>query len=84
MMPRVPTPAAARYSAAGEPRPPAPSSSTLDVEQLLLAGLADLGEQEVALVAVALLGVERCAASIQGRPSFFQRLKPPAIDTTSV
>ena len=28
-MPRVPTPAAARYSAAGEPRPPAPSSSTL-------------------------------------------------------
>ena len=27
--PSVPTPAAARYSAVGEPRPPAPSSSTL-------------------------------------------------------
>ena len=59
MMPIVPTPAAARYSAAGEPRPPAPSSSTLDVEQLLLAGLADLGQEQVALVAVALLGRQR-------------------------
>ena len=28
-MPSVPTPAAARYSAVGEPSPPAPSSSTL-------------------------------------------------------
>ena len=27
-IPSVPTPAAARYSAVGEPRPPAPSSST--------------------------------------------------------
>ena len=55
-MPIVPTPAAARYSAAGEPRPPAPSISTLRAEQLGLAGDADLGQQEVALVAVALLG----------------------------
>ena len=29
-MPIVPTPAAARYSAAGEPSPPAPSSRTLE------------------------------------------------------
>ncbi len=29
MMPSVPTPAAARYSSAGEPRPPAPTHSTL-------------------------------------------------------
>jgi len=29
MMPRVPTPAAARYISAGEPRPPAPTHRTL-------------------------------------------------------
>ena len=83
MMPSVPTPAAARYSAAGEPRPPAPSSSTLRVEQLLLAGLADLGQQQVALVAVALLGRQRLRRR-QARPSSFHLLKPPAIETTSV
>ena len=44
------------------PRPPAPSSSTLDVEQLLLAVDVDLGQQQVALVAVALLGGEVCGA----------------------
>src|SRR5438445_6022983 len=33
-MPTVPTPAAARYSAAGEPRPPAPISSTLAANSL--------------------------------------------------
>ena len=56
----------------------------LRLEQLLLARLADLGEEDVALVAVALLGARATAGVIHGRPSFFQRPKPPAIETTSV
>ena len=55
----------------------------LRLEQLWLARLADLGEQQVALVAVALLGGEGPGVT-QGRPSSFQRLNPPASDTTSV
>jgi hypothetical protein len=58
-IPSVPTPAAARYRAVGEPRPPAPRQEDLRVEQLLLPLLADLGQQEVARVALALLGRER-------------------------
>ena len=84
MMPSVPTPAAARYSAAGEPRPPAPSSSTFELEQLQLALLADLGQQQVALVAVALLGGQAAWAPTTSRPSSFHLSKPPAIETTSV
>ena len=58
-MPSVPTPAAARYSAAGEPRPPAPSSRTLLSSSLAWPSTPDLGQQQVALVAVALVGGER-------------------------
>jgi hypothetical protein len=55
----------------------------LGVEQLLAGPRPDLGQQQVALVAVALLGGERrrrlpVAALVLPRP------KPPAIDTTSV
>ena len=57
-MPSVPTPAAARYIAAGEPRPPAPSSSTFELEQLRLALDADLGQQQVAVIRGSLLGVQ--------------------------
>ena len=57
-MPIVPTPAAARYIAAGEPSPPAPSISTR-VEQLELSFFADLGQQQVALITAALVGRQR-------------------------
>ena len=57
-MPIVPTPAAARYSSAGEPRPPAPMHEHLGLEDLDLPGLADLGKEEVTRVAVALVVVE--------------------------
>src|SRR3982074_3633168 len=62
MMPMVPTPAAARYNAAGGPQAAGAQQQPLGVEQLLLAGHVDLGQQQVALVAVALLGAEdaRC------------------------
>ena len=54
--PIVPTPAAARYSAAGLPSPPAPMSRALRREELGLAGRADLRDQQVAAVALLLLG----------------------------
>ena len=50
-MPMRPTPAAARYNAAGEPRPPAPMQSTLPALQLLLSLDADLRHDEVPAVA---------------------------------
>ena len=58
-MPIVPTPAAARYSAAGEPSPPAPSSRTFEASNLDLTFGADLGQQQVAHVADLLVGAER-------------------------
>ena len=56
----------------------------LGLEQLLLAGFADLGQEDVALVAVALLGARAPPGVIHGRSSFFHWPKPPAIETTSV
>ncbi len=56
----------------------------LGAEQLVLALLADLGQQEVALVAVALLGGRAPRGVDQSRPSSFHWSKPPAIETTSV
>ena len=53
--PSVPIPAAARYSAAGEPRPAGADQQHLRVQQLELALDADLGEQGVARVAHPLL-----------------------------
>ena len=57
-MPTVPTPAAAKYSAAGEPSPPAPRHNTLALQQFELALGPHLGQQQVAVVAVALVGRE--------------------------
>ena len=56
----------------------------LGVEQLGLALDADLGQQEVALVAVASGPGSSVTGVFHGRPSSFHRPKPPAIDTTSV
>ena len=53
----MPTPAVPRYSATGEPSPPAPMTSACDVEQPLLAFDADLVEQDVARVAQQLVVV---------------------------
>ena len=77
-MPSVPTPAAARYSAAGEPRPPAPISSTFEAEQLELAGLADLGDQDVPAVAAALVGVEHGGISQRSRSASSPRSRRAA------
>ena len=59
MMPIVPTPAAARYEGGRRAEPAGAEEEHLGVEQLELALLGDLGEQQVAVVAVALLGGER-------------------------
>ena len=55
-MPIVPTPAAARYSDAGEPSPPAPISRTFESRRLCLAVGPDLGDEQVPAVALLLLG----------------------------
>ena len=55
-MPSVPTPAAARYISAGEPRPPAPTREHLGVLQPLLPGHRDVRDDQVARVAPDLLG----------------------------
>ena len=55
MIPSVPTPAAARYSDAGAPRPAGADQQHLRLEQLRLAGRAHLGDQQVAAVAGLLL-----------------------------
>ena len=60
-----------------------PEQQDLRVEQLQLARLPDLGQEEVALVAVALLG-DRVRGADHARPSSFQRLNPPMIEATSV
>src|SRR4029450_9748415 len=62
-IPSVPTPAAARESAAGGgrrggPQPAGAEEEHAALEELLLAGLTDLGQKDVAPVAVALLGGE--------------------------
>ena len=54
-MPMVPTPAAARYSRPGAPRPPAPMNSTLEPSNLRLALGTHLGDQQVPAVALLLL-----------------------------
>ena len=54
-MPSVPTPAAARYSSAGDPRPPAPTHEHLGVLQALLPGHPDVGDDQVAGVALDLV-----------------------------
>ena len=51
----------------------------LGVEQLQLALLPYFGQQQVALVAVPLGGRQGLGVA-QGRPSSFQRLKPPVRD----
>ena len=58
MMPSVPTPAAARYISAGEPRPPAPTHQHLGVLQPLLPGHADVRDDQVARVAADLVDGE--------------------------
>ena len=70
----MPTPAAARYIVAGEPRPPAPMHSTRDGLQLLLPLHAHLGQDEVTAVALDFLGVQRRGASLTAAPL------PPATD----
>ena len=58
-MPSVPTPAAARYSSAGEPRPPAPTHEHLGVLQPLLPGHRDVRDDQVAAVAAHLVDGQR-------------------------
>ena len=55
-------------------------SSTFESEQLRLALGADLGDEQVAAVALLLLSVSRTAASSTGSPFVFQAWKPPVID----
>ena len=57
-----PTPAAARYSAAEEPRPPAPTSSTRAQQRALRAG-AELRQRQVARVALDGAGVQAVGVS---------------------
>src|SRR5712691_9812857 len=64
-IPMRPTPAAARYSDAGEPRPPAPASRS--VEQLQLPFLAHLRNQQVAALTRAPRGVQPSLA-LPGEP----------------
>ena len=52
-------PAAARYSAIGEPRPPVPIQSTRAAFSFSLAFHADLGHDQMARVAQDLVFVER-------------------------
>ena len=54
-MPMVPTPAAARYRAAGDPEAAGAEQEHPRVEELELALDVDLRQQQVALVAGALL-----------------------------
>ena len=55
-IPIVPTPAAARYRAAGRAETAGADEQRLRAEQPRLAGRADLGDQEMAAVALLLLG----------------------------
>jgi hypothetical protein len=55
----VPTPAAARYIATGEPRPPAPMQSTRAAFKLLLPFHPHFRKDQVTAVALDLVGVER-------------------------
>ena len=72
-MPSVPTPAAARYSAAGEPSPPAPISSTFASSSFCWPSRPTSGIEQVARVALLLLGgqdprpLERVAAVLPER-----------------
>ncbi len=68
----------------GGRRPQAPGTEEqhLGVEQLELARLAHLGQEQVALVAVA-LGRGEGLRRLPGRPSSFHLLKPPISDCTS-
>ena len=54
-MPSVPTPAAARYSSAGLPRPPAPMTSTLAFFSRFCPVHADVGDDQVPAVAADLV-----------------------------
>ena len=63
----VPTPAAARYIAAGDPRPPAPMQSTLAGLQLALTVHADLRHDQMPAVAFDLVVGELWAAHASGR-----------------
>jgi hypothetical protein len=66
MMTSVPTPAAARYKAAGEPSPPAPIEGDPRAQEARLPGGADLGQDQVAGVAGA-LGRGQPALAVGGR-----------------
>ena len=57
--PSVPTPAAARYSAAGEPSPPAPMSSTRAALSSPLPVDADVGQDEMPAVPEKLIARQR-------------------------
>ena len=83
MMPRGPD--AGRGQVEGRRRAEAAGAEEehLGAEQLLLAHLAHLGEQQVALVAVP-LGRRQGLRRRPGRSSSFHLLKPPIIDCTSV
>ena len=58
-------------------------SSAFELEQLRLALRADLGDQQVAAVALLLL-LGELGGVVQSRPLDFQAWKPPVIDATSV
>ena len=73
--PRRPTPAAARYSAAGEPSPPAPMQQHARRLQLALPVHAHLGHDQVAAVALHLLVAQGAAA-----PATAASPLPPATD----
>ena len=83
MMPIVPTPGRGQVERRRRAEAARAEQQDLGVEQPQLALLADLGQQQVAVVAVALVGVS-VRGVVQASPSSFQRLKPPAIETTSV
>ena len=72
-------PAAARYIAIGEPRPPAPITSTARVEQLALPGPADVRQDDVPRVALDLLLGERRARVMPARNASSSVISPSRI-----
>ena len=73
-MPSVPTPAAARYIAAGDPRPPAPMHSTFAAFSVALPVHADFRQDQVPAVAPDF--VAATAAAVRSALDWRRSLRP--------
>ncbi len=63
-MPMRPTPAAARYCNAGEPRPPAPTTSAREARSRSWPAQSDLGNQQMTAVSTKFARVHDCSARV--------------------